>query len=111
MAYVGRDFSPAEQAESLILGLDFVNDLSDGESLTGATWELLVRSGTDPDPSSHLVGDPILVTPDGTSVQTATTHRIEGLLPDVTYTVHAVVTTSLDNKLSLWSHVAGEPVE
>jgi hypothetical protein len=111
MAYAGRDFSPAEQAESLIFGLDFVNDLSEGESLVEATWELVVRYGADPDPNSHLVGDPMLVTPEGTTLQTATTQRIEGLLPDVTYTVRAVVTTSLENKLSLWSHVAGEPVE
>jgi hypothetical protein len=109
--YCGRDFSPAEQAESRLYGLDFVNDLSDGESLTGATWDVSVRYGEDPDPNSHLVGDPNLVTPEGTTTQTATTQRIEGLLPDVTYTVRAVVTTSLENKIQLWTHVAGEPVE
>jgi hypothetical protein len=111
MSYVGRDFSPAEQSESLIYGLDFCNDLTEGESLVGAVWEVIVREGADPDPGSHLIGAPMLVTPDGTTAQTATTQRIEGLLPDVTYTVRAVVTTSLANKLSLWSHVAGEPVE
>lgn len=111
MAYAGRDFSPAEQAESQIYGLDFVNDLQEGESLVEAVWEVIVREGADPDPGSHLVGDPMLVTPDGTTTQTATTQRIEGLLPDVNYTVRAVVTTSRENKLSLWSHVQGEPVE
>lgn len=109
--YCGRDFSPAETAESLIYGLDFVNDLAEGESLTGATWEVLVREGADPDPDSHIVGVPALVTPDGTTAQTATTQRIAGLLPDVIYTIRAVVTTSLGNSLSLWSHVQGEPVE
>jgi hypothetical protein len=109
--YVGRDFSPAEQAESHVYGLDFVNDLSEGESLIEAIWELIVRSGADPDPSLHLDGEPMLVTPEGTDTQTATTQRITGLLPDVTYTVRAVVKTSLDNKLQLWTHVAGEPVE
>ena len=111
MAYAGRDFSPAEEAESQTYGLDFVNDLQEGESITEAVWELTVREGADPFPSSHLIGDPILVTPTGTTVQTATMQRIEGLLPDVRYTVRAVVMTSLDNKLSLWSHVQGEPVE
>jgi|KBSMisStaDraftv2_1062788.scaffolds.fasta_scaffold00048_28 hypothetical protein len=111
MAYAGRDFSPVEQAESLIYGLDFVNDMREGEALTGAVWEVIVRDGIDPDPNSHLVGDPVLVVPEGTTMQTATTQRIEGLLPDVTYTVRAVVTTSMDNKLSLWSHIQGEPVE
>ena len=51
------------------------------------------------------------MTPDGTSMQTATTQRIAGLLPDVRYTLRAVVTTSFSNTLSLWSHVQGEPVE
>jgi hypothetical protein len=109
--YVGRDFSPAEQAESLLYGLDFVNDLAEGESLTEATWELVVREGVDPDPNSHLVDDPTLVIPEGTDTQTATMQRIGGLLPDVTYTARAVVTTSAGNTLSLWSHIQGEPVE
>lgn len=109
--YAGRDFSPAEQAESLILGLDFVNDLAEGESLTGTAWELVVREGVDPDPNSHLIGDPQIAAPNGTGVATATTQRIQGLLPDVTYTVRAVVATSMGNTLSLWSHIQGEPVE
>ena len=109
--YVGRDFSPAEQVENLEYGLDFVNDIPEGDSLTAATWELMVRSGVDPTPNSHLVGVPTLVTPDGTTTQTATTQRISGLLPDVTYTVRVVVTTSAADTVSLWTHVQGEPVE
>ena len=111
MAYAGRDFSPAEQAESQTYGLDFVNDLAEGESVTAAVWELTVREGEDPNPGSHLVGPPVLVTPTGTTVQTATMQRIKGLLPDVRYTVRAVVLTSASNTLSLWSHIQGEPVE
>lgn len=70
-----------------------------------------MRQGADPVPMSHLVGDAMLVTPEGTTVQTATKQRIAGLLPDVRYTVRAVATTSTGNTLSLWSHVQGEPVE
>ena len=44
-------------------------------------------------------------------MQTATMQRIAGLLPDVKYTVRAVVKTTTDNTLSLWSHIQGEPVE
>lgn len=109
--YAGRDFSPAEKAESQQYGFDFVNDLSEGESLTAATWTLIVREGADPTPNARLVGAPALVIPEGTTVQTATKQRIAGLLPDVIYTVRAVVTTSAGNTLSLWSHIAGEPVE
>jgi hypothetical protein len=79
--------------------------------LATATWTLLVREGVDSNPSSHLVGAPLLVTPEGGTLQSATTQRIAGLLPDVTYTVRAVVTTTLGNTKSLWSHIQGEPVE
>lgn len=109
--YAGRDFSPAEQTESLIYGLDFCNDVSEGEVLTGVAWELTVREGVDPAPMSHLVGAPALVTPEGTTAQTATTQRIAGLLPDVLYTAQAIATTSLGNTFSLWSHISGQPVE
>jgi len=111
MSYCGRDFSPAEQAESLIYGLDFVIDLSEDEVLTEAAWEISVRHGVDPAPMSHLIGDPELVVPGGATRQTATTQRIAGLLPDVTYTVRAIVKTSAGNTYSLWSHVSGQPVE
>lgn len=88
-----------------------MNDLAEDETLTAAFWELIVREGVDPNPHSHLIDAPALVTPDGTTAQTATMQRIAGLLPDVRYTVRAVVTTSLGNTLSLWSHIQGESVE
>lgn len=88
-----------------------MNDLVDGETLTETVWDLTVREGDDPDPNSHLIDAPALVTPEGTTAQTATIQRIAGLLPDVRYTVRAVVKTSLGNTLSLWTHIQGEPVE
>ena len=109
--FVGRDFSPMEQDESRELGLDFVMDISEDEVVTAAVWELEVREGVDPAPMSHLIGSPVLVTPDGTGMQTATKQRVAGLLPDVTYTVRAIVTTDKGNTVSLWSHIRGEPVE
>jgi hypothetical protein len=94
-----------------MFGLDFVNDLTATETLSTAVWTIDVRYGVDPAPASHLVGPPVLVVPVGTTLQTATVQRISGLLPDVTYTVRAVVTTNAGNMLSLWSHIRGEPVE
>jgi hypothetical protein len=86
-------------------------DLAEDETLVSAIWTILVRRGVDADPATHLVGAPALVTPAGTTVQSATTQRIAGLLPDVVYTVRAVATTNTGNMLSLWTHIAGEPVE
>jgi hypothetical protein len=100
-----------EQSESRELGLDFVNDVSEGEALTAVVWSLEVRTGVDPAPMSHLIGPAILTTPDGTGVQTATKQRVAGILPDVLYRVTAVATTDKGNTVSLWSHVSGEPLE
>lgn len=100
-----------ETAESEVFGLDFVNDLDVGETLIGAVWLLTVIDGVDPTPVAHLIGTPTLVTPAGTTRQTATEHRISGLLPNVKYTAQAIVSTSSGNFRSLWSHIRGEPVE
>ena len=100
-----------ETAESELRTLDFVNDLDAGETLTSATWFLTVIQGVDATPSTHLSGAATLVTPAGTTRQTATQQRIAGLLPDVTYTARAVAVTSLGNTKSLWAHIQGEPVE
>jgi hypothetical protein len=100
-----------ETVESITLGLDFVNDLDDGEFLTSSTWFLTVIQGVDATPSSHLSGTASLVTPAGTTRITATQQRITGLLANVTYTAEAVVITSLGNTKSLWAHVRGEPIE
>lgn len=108
---MGRDFSPVETIETQIYGLDFVNDLDANETLIGAVWSLTVIQGVDPLASTRLSGLPALVTPTGTTRQTATQQRISGLLANVTYTAQAIVTTSLSNTKSLWTHIRGEPVE
>ena len=108
--YAGRDFSPAEQIESQIFGFDLVNDLDPGEFLTTATWSLTVVQGTDGSPASHLIGSPLLLIPQGSTIVTATQQRIAGLLPDVLYLVRAVCSTSGANVKSLWSHIQGEAV-
>lgn len=105
--YCGRDFSPAEQAESEMYGFDFVNDLEEGETLSSATWSIIVLQGVDGTPTSHLVGSPALFTPDGTTVQSGTEQRISGLLQDVTYGVRAQAVTSAGNTKALWSHIRG----
>ena len=86
--YAGRDFSPAEQDESIPYGLDFVDQLAPGETLTAAVWTLIVREGEDPDPNSHIIGAPTLETPDGTTLQTATRQRIAGVRPAAVLAVH-----------------------
>lgn len=96
--YVGRDFDVADSGESEVYTLDFVNDLAASDSLATVTWSLSVNQGTDPSPNSHLSGSAVIA-------GTQTLQRISGLLPGVNYKVEAVVTTTLGNTVSLWSHV------
>lgn len=106
--YVGKDFSPAAQYESLVYGLDFINDLQPGEQLLNSSWQISVAQGVDASPASHLQGPSKLYTTAGNAVPTATIQRIGGLLPDVTYIVVAQVTTDFGNLIELRSHIQGE---
>ena len=109
--YVGRDFSPQEWGESEVFGLDFINDLEAGEYLNSSVWTITIKRGYDPLPSIHLEGPSLPIIPLGSNFKTATIQRIGGLFPDVTYTVHAYVITSLGNTRSLWSHIRGVNTE
>jgi len=105
--YVGRDFPPAEQTESDVYGLDFINDLDVGEQIVSSTWYLTVTDGTDPNPQFHLQGPSKLYTTDDNTMPTATIQRIGGLWAGVTYKARAEVTTDFGNIKSLWSHIHG----
>ena len=49
----------------------------------------------------------MLVTPAGTTLQTATQQQITGILPNVTYKVQATATSSLGLIVTYWSHIRG----
>ena len=101
--YVGADYSPADNPENELYGLDFVNDLPVGDSITGGVVNLTLYSGTDPSPSSHLAG--------GFSVNgTAVVQRIRGLIAGNIYTFNVVVSTQQGNNISLFAHIPCEPV-
>lgn len=96
--YVGRDWSVMNTGESEVFGLDFVNDLPTGDSLTSVVFTIAVVSGTDATPSSRLDGSP------GISGTTAI-QRISDLLPNVNYVLVAIAETALGNTLILYSRV------
>lgn len=91
-----------------------MNDCTAGETIStvvGSAWNISVGQGTDSTASTHIIGGASIVIPDGATSLLATTQRISGLNPGVVYIVQAVVTTSLGNTKSLWSHVFGERVD
>lgn len=97
-----------DQAESQVLALDFVNDLQSGESISTSSWTIAVApnsEGVDATPSARLIGGSSILS------TTVTAQRVATLVPDVNYVLQALVTTTLSNTLSLFSHVQGETVE
>jgi len=105
--YCGRDFSPQENGESEVLGLDLVYDLNDGEYLMSSFWDILVVAGVDANPQQHLQGPCIEVVPRDGVLKTASIQRVGGLLPGVTYRVRANATTTWGNLRNLFSHIRG----
>jgi len=96
--YAGRDFDRSDVGENELYSFDFVNDIAGGLSITGSTWTISVMEGVDATPSSRLQGSPIIL---GTVVS----HRISGLLEDVTYRVQCKANLSDSSVVSLWSNV------
>jgi len=108
--YAGRDFSPQESTESEVLGLDFVNDLQQSETLMSSVWQMWAVVGLDVK-SDHRQGPCTEVVPKGSALKTMTVQRVGGLTPGVTYKVRAEVVTTLGNTISLWSHIRGVGTE
>ena len=111
--YAGQDFAPAEMVESELFGLDFVNDLgqiSPGEQLVSATFEIGVVSGEDPTPQNHLNGIPfVMVNPNNnTGLVTLAVQRVTGLLAGVQYWLQADCITTNSNTISLWARIPPE---
>jgi hypothetical protein len=99
--YVGRDFDPSDTGESERYTLDFVNDLQAGDAIAAATWtcEVAAKStGEDGEAASRIDGPAVFS-------GTKTTQRVTGMMPGVTYCLTATVTTTLQDTVSLWSHV------
>lgn len=99
--YVGYDFDPSDQVENEIYEFDFSPDLAPGETLTAATWNISLVSGADTNLPARLNGSPIVS-------GSATQQWIQGLVPGSKYLLQAVVTTSIGQELSYWSHVICE---
>ena len=103
MAQALGKFSPINPDESEVFAFDFVKDLPFEDSITSIkSVTLVVASGTDPNPQSHVSGQDF----DGTKVSA----RLTGLLAGVTYVFAVEVNTANANILELWGYIACVPV-
>lgn len=95
------DFSSVEPTDVQTFIIDFVNDLADSDSISAALWQIIVSTGNDPLAAARTVGDPVIV---GTEVR----QTVTGLISGNYYVMRALVTTTLGNKVSLYSHVRSD---
>lgn len=95
------DFSDDYPPDTILYAIDFVNDLPPGDTIASAVWQVIVSTGSDPLPASHLNGAAVIV---GTEVR----QSISNLQSGVLYTMRALVTTQNGNKISLFSHVRAD---
>ena len=98
MAYAGKDFSGVDVGESEVYSFDFASTLDTGETLTSTMWMCRDALTQDALASSRLIGSPSIT-------GTICSHRIAGLLANLTYIVICTVQTSAGNTKILWSRV------
>lgn len=98
MTKLAIDFSDTLAGVTSTYTFDFGNDLPNGDTITGASWTLVVVSGTDSSPSSRLIG---ASTVNGTLVS----QQIGGTPAGVRYAVRALAMTAQGNSISIFSHL------
>lgn len=98
--YVGRDWDLMDAGyEDDVFTLDFVNDLNSGETISSVAVALAVMKGTDPNPSSRLVGSASI---SGTKCsQVIDVRTAPG---GVYYRLIMTIATNQRIAVALWSH-------
>lgn len=89
--YLGVDYFPFDASESIVLGIDFVNDLASGDTVSSAVITCTVASDSqvpDASPSSRVTGGPFY--PDNTTV----TFRFTSPVAGCKYLISISVTTT-----------------
>jgi len=101
MPQASTDFTPVDPAPYFVgaRGFDFTTQLAVGETITGPpSVTISVKSGTDPSPSSHLIGAPSL---SGNVVSQV----IGTLVGGVTYLLIATVSTNMGGTRTITAHL------
>ena len=97
------DYDPQNPGETEVFGMDFVNELSVGETIVSASVTLQVVTGTDATPQTHVNGS-------ATISLSKVSQSIGGLLVNVTYRVIFTVVTNKGQTIILYSHVRCVPI-
>lgn len=98
--YVGNDFSDAAPSEIRTFTFDFTNDLASGETVLSALWFCEVAAeeeGEDATPGDRVSGSVSVASP-------LVSQKIANMVAGVVYRQRCLATTSLGNKLEVYSH-------
>lgn len=103
-----NDLTPPidSSVELLTIAFDYGWILAGGETIASiVSLTCVVYSGTDPSPSSRLIGSPsIIASPRSGAAAAAVAQQVGSMVAGVEYRLQCVVLTSLGNKPSLWTH-------
>ncbi len=100
MRYLGRSFPAQTSGEERDLVFDFSALAHRNDSVSSATWAIVVDDGTDASSSSRLIGSE---SHDGL----ISSHRIGGLVDAVRYKLTVTATMLSGATLVLYSYVYG----
>lgn len=96
--YLGTDWDDLDPDEVDDFTIDFVRDLTSGETISGIpTMVLEVVDGVDANPASRIQGAPNVT---GTKVTT----RLATCQPEVYYRLTGLAMTSTGREIGRWSH-------
>ena len=84
-------FSSKDPEEIIELGFEFAAIIEAAETITSASFDVSVLSGSDATPTAMLYGSPIIA---GTVVS----HKISGGVDGCTYRIECTANTSANNK-------------
>lgn len=107
---IETDFDPADPGERQSYSFDFSTEIVAADKINAATWSLTVVSTVTDHAIDATPGDRI----SGSAIVDATgkiaSQFLTGLQPGNRYRVQAVATTDLGETVSLYSHVACQPL-
>lgn len=102
MPYAGEDFSPRNIGEKPLLDMDFGLNLRAGETISSASVELSVESGSDAAPQSRVDG---AATVSGSIVTQQFDFDSAAIGSPTTYLASFIAVTSLGQTLIGWSRI------
>lgn len=100
--YLGVDYFPFDATEGIVLGIDFVNDLAAGDSISSAVITASVAADsqvTDATPSARVVAGPSYL---GSSI---VTYKFASPVAGCKYLISITATTAANELITDYTHL------